>query len=245
MQPRNIEQEFSDNERKYAYEFDQILRRYMVRTLTPYLVAGNALEIGCFEGDFTKLLLTIFADVTVIDASMELISRAKHTTGARAQFICSRVEDVTPDRAFDNIFLVHTLEHFDERASALRRVASFLGPHGRLFVVVPNANAASRQIAVKMGLISHNCAVTEAEFKHGHRITYSLDTLERDAKTAGLVIERQGGVFFKPLANFQFDKAIEQNLVSPEYLEGCYQLGFQYPDLCASIFLVCSSRSTV
>ena len=28
--------------------------------------------------------------------------------------------------------------------------------------------------------------------------------------------------------------------VSPEYLEGCYQLGQEFPDLCSSIFLVCA-----
>ena len=37
-----------------------------------------------------------------------------------------------------------------------------------------------------MGLISHNAAVTPAEAEHGHRCTYTLDTLERDAVAAGL-----------------------------------------------------------
>jgi len=112
---------------------------------------------------------------------------------------------------------------------------------GRLFLACPNANAPSRQIAVKMGLISHNAAVTPAEEAHGHRCTYSLDTLERDAVAAGLKVLHRSGVFFKALANFQWDKLLQTDIVTPEYMEGCYKLGQQYPDLCSSIFLVCEA----
>ena len=104
---------------------------------------------------------------------------------------------------------------------------------------MPNANAPSRQIAVKMGLISHNSAITPSEVEHGHRITYSLDTLERDAKSAGLDITYRTGIFFKALANFQWDRLLETDIISKGYLEGCYQLGHKYPDLCSSIMLVC------
>ncbi len=90
-----------------------------------------------------------------------------------------------------------------------------------------------------MGLISHNAAVTLAEAEHGHRRTYSLDTLERDAVTAGLKVVYRTGIFFKALANFQWDRLLLTDIVSKEYLEGCYKLGHQYPDLCSSIFLLC------
>ena len=50
---------------------------------------------------------------------------------------------------------------------------------------------------------------------------------------------QSGGVFFKPLANYQFDRLMDGDVISEGYLEGCYRLGMQYPDLCASIFLVC------
>ena len=122
----------------------------------------------------------------------------------------------------------------------LRRVnREWLAKSGRFFLVCPNANAPSRQIAVKMGLISHNSAVTRAEAEHGHRITYTLDTLERDARAAGLSVVMRSGIFFKALANFQWDRLLATDIISKEYLEGCYQLGQVYPDLCSSIFLLC------
>ena len=85
----------------------------------------------------------------------------------------------------------------------LRKIKQWIKPGGLLFVASPNANAPSRQIAVKMGLISHHSAITPAEKEHGHTITYTLDVLERDAIRAGLSIVHRGGVFFKGLANFQ------------------------------------------
>jgi len=90
-----------------------------------------------------------------------------------------------------------------------------------------------------MGLIPHNAAITPAESAHGHRITYSLDTLERDAIAAGLRVVHRSGIFFKALANFQWDRLLNTDIISAEYLAGCYKLGQQYPDLCASIFLLC------
>lgn len=141
---------------------------------------------------------------------------------------------------YDNIVLTHVLEHIDDPIAVLKRINDeWLSENGRFSLVCPNANAPSRQIAVKMGLISHNSAVTPAEADHGHRITYSLDTLERDATAAGLKVGHRSGIFFKALANFQRDRLLNTDIISPEYLEGCYQLSQQYPDLCSSIFLLC------
>jgi 2-polyprenyl-3-methyl-5-hydroxy-6-metoxy-1,4-benzoquinol methylase len=137
---------------------------------------------------------------------------------------------------------MHTLEHLDDPTFVLRRIGGWLSDTGRLFVVVPNANAPSRQIAVQMGIVPFNSAITEAERAHGHRKTYSLDTLEREVLDGGLRIVHRGGVFFKPLANYQFDALMGGDVITPEYLEGCYRLGMHYPDLCASVYVVCEKE---
>jgi len=49
----------------------------------------------------------------------------------------------------------------------------------------------------------------------------------------------RSGIFFKALANFQWDQVIPAGIVDEAYLDGCYRLGQRYPDLCSSIFLVC------
>lgn len=65
--------------------------------------------------------------------------------------------------------LNHVLEHIENPVDLLVKIKEeWLSDKGRFFIVCPNANAPSRQIAVKMGLISHNTAVTAAEKEHGH-----------------------------------------------------------------------------
>lgn len=240
---RDFNKEFKDNEdRKYAYNFDfDIMHKFMIRSFEPFFKEGNLLEMGSFKGDFTSRLIPHFDDITGIEASSEAIQEAKRKFGDKANYIRSTFEDFETEKKYDNIVLTHTLEHLSDPVYVMSKVNQWLSPKGRFFLVVPNANAPSRQIAVKMGLISHNAAVTKGEKKHGHYITYSLDTLERDVRKSGLKVTYRTGIFFKALANFQFDKIIaETDVISEEYLEGCYQLGHQYPDLCASLFLICS-----
>ena len=236
---RDYNQEYKDNTRKYAYNFDYLLRDYMMQSFSPFLVPGKALELGCYMGEFTALIQKHFSDVTVIEGSDELIEHSRQRVGDGVNFILATFENVELQEKFDTIFLMHTLEHLDDPIVVLKRVNHWLSEKGRFFLVVPNANAPSRQIAVKMGLVPYNSAVIESERLHGHRKTYSLDTLEYEALSGGLRVIHRGGIFFKPLAGSQFDEALEAKVISKEYLDGCYQLGMIYPDLCASIFLVC------
>jgi 2-polyprenyl-3-methyl-5-hydroxy-6-metoxy-1,4-benzoquinol methylase len=239
---RDFNAEIKDTaDHKYAYNFDfDVMHPFMIRSFEPFFKKGSVLEMGSFKGDFTQRLLPHFSDISCIEASSEAIKAAKAKLGDKIAFHHSMFETATLPKKYDNIILTHVLEHLDDPVAVLKRVNDdWLAEDGRFFLVCPNANAPSRQIAVKMGLIDHNAAVTKAESAHGHRITYTLDTLERDAKAAGLKVSHRSGIFFKALANFQWDRLLETDIISSEYLEGCYQLGQQYPDLCSSIFLMC------
>jgi len=230
---------------KYAYNFDfNVMHPFMLRSFQPFFKPGNCLELGSFNGDFTRLLVPLFDDLTCVEVSHQAIAAARKRLGSKATFVNAKLEEASLSSIYDNVVLTHVLEHLDDPVAILRRVNSeWLSPNGRLFLVCPNANAPSRQIAVTMGLITHNAAVTREESIHGHRITYSLDTLERDATAGGLKIVHRSGIFFKALANFQWDMLLKTDIVSKEYLEGCYKLGQRYPDLCSSIFLVCEKGS--
>lgn len=247
---RNFNDELNDSthaeNQKYTYSFDfDVLHAYMVRSFEPFFNAGSLLELGSHEGNFSQRLLPYFNDVTCVEASDVAIKKAEQLLGGQVTFFNALFETVCLPKRYDNIVLTHVLEHLDDPVRVLRRInEEWLAEGGRLFLVCPNANAPSRQIAVKMGLISHNAAVTPAEAAHGHRRTYSLDTLEQDAVAAGLNVVHRSGIFFKALANFQWDRLLNTDIFSKAYLEGCYKLGQQYPDLCASIFLLCESQSS-
>jgi SAM-dependent methyltransferase len=245
LEKRNYTQELEDAENaaneKYAYSFDfDVMHHYMVRSFEPFFRSGSLLELGSYKGQFTRRLLKSFNDVTCVEASEEALREARCNLGDQVTYIKSIFETVVLPKRYDNIVLTHVLEHLDDPVGVLRRINDeWLTDNGRFFLVCPNANAPSRQIAVKMGLITHNDAITPAEAQHGHRITYSLDTLERDAVAAGLRVVHRSGIFFKALANFQWDRLLQTDIISKEYLEGCYALGQIYPDLCSSIFLLC------
>jgi SAM-dependent methyltransferase len=236
----NAETGDTDNH-KYAYGFDfDVMHPFMLKSFEPYFRKGNLLELGSFKGDFTNRLLPHFDDITCVEASDAAIEEARSRFGGRVTFVNELFEKAVLPARYDNIVLTHVLEHLDDPVRVLKRVNDeWLADGGRFFLVCPNANAPSRQIAVKMGLISHNTAITPAEAAHGHRCTYTLDTLERDAVAAGLKVVVRSGIFFKALANFQWDRLLQTDIITKEYLEGCYSLGQQYPDLCSSIFLMC------
>ena len=242
IEKRNFNKEILDNDgRNYFYGFDyEVMHPYMMDSFKPFLRNGSILELGSYSGEFTRRMLPYSNDITCVEASDIAINEAQKKLGKKVTFINSAFESATLPKYYNNIVMTHVLEHLDDPVRTLKRVNDeWLAEDGRFFLVCPNANAPSRQIAVKMGLITHNSAVTPAESEHGHRCTYSLDTLERDVVESGLQVIHRSGIFFKALANFQWDKLLQTDIVSKEYLDGCYKLGQQYPDLCSSIFLVC------
>ena len=37
----------------------------------------------------------------------------------------------------------------------------------------------------------------------------------------------------------KWDKLLNTDIISKEYLDGCFELGQQYPNLCSSVMLIC------
>ncbi|WP_038013640.1 class I SAM-dependent methyltransferase [Thalassobaculum salexigens] len=224
-------------------EFDVRMRGWMMRAMEPWMPAtGTCLQMGCYKGDLTVLLEERFGRVDVVDAAERFLQVTRSRLKNPGTFHQTLFEDFVTDKRYDAVFLVHVLEHVVDSVETLAGIGRLLSPGGRAFVVVPNGHAASRRIAVAMGLIDHCTALTPSDVKHGHRRTYVLDTLESDARKAGLTVAHRGGIFFKPLANFQFDTLFGSEVMSDAYLEGCFQLGFTYPDLTASVFVVLERR---
>ena len=76
MRDLNTEHEDTDD-RKYAYEFDYIHRKYMMKALEPFFSGTSALELGCYHGEFSKLILNRFDELTVVDGASNLVEKAK------------------------------------------------------------------------------------------------------------------------------------------------------------------------
>ncbi len=222
--------------------FDIKMRDYMMRTIKPFARTGSCLQLGCAHGDQTFVLARNFEKVVVIEAVRELIDytqeRAKEEGVNNIEFIHTMVEEFDSDQRFDNIILSHVLEHIHDDEGVLRILLRHLDDEGRMFVLVPNANAASRLIAVKMGALDMTESFSAGDLQAGHRRIYHMDHLCAVMRAAGGNIIHTAGIFFKPLANFQFDALMGGDLISDAFMEGCYELGKEYPLLSASIMVV-------
>lgn len=243
---RNYNEEFADSDdepagRKYSYDFDfDVMHRFMLRASDPFIHSDDVLELGSYKGDFTLKLLEKYRQVTCVEASSSAVAIARDRVGDAVKTFCCTFEECDLDQKFSAVFLTHVLEHIEDSIGLLMKIRDrWLSDDGVLIVIVPNAHAASRQIANYMGIV-HGCeSVTVAERKQGHVRTYTLDSLTSDCTMAGLRIVDRKGIFFKALANFQWDEVIRRNIVSEEYLDACYKLGFKFPELCSSIMVVC------
>ena len=101
--------------------------------------------------------------------SYDEVAKASESQGRRdptkiLTIAISHVEYETEQR-FDSIFIVHVLEHLIDPVTVLKRAGELLAPGGRLFLIVPNGAAASRQIAVKMQILPTLASLSEADVK--------------------------------------------------------------------------------
>jgi 2-polyprenyl-3-methyl-5-hydroxy-6-metoxy-1,4-benzoquinol methylase len=199
---------------------------------------GAALELGCEIGYMSELLAPLVDQLDIVDASDLFLEKTKARVIPNARYFCSLFEEYKADCTYDSVFASHVLEHLFDVQQVLKMVRRSLAPKGLLFVAVPNARALSRQLARHMGLLDSLYALTPNDLRGGHRRVYDQVTLRRELELAGFEIVVQGGIFFKPLADFQMDRLIDIDILGEPQLEGLFSLGYEYPDMCADVYAV-------
>lgn len=222
---------------------DQVIRELIVRTFAPFLKASmRGLQLGYAEGVDTGLLAPHLASLDVVEGNRIFYEAGQSNGPKNTSFHHALFEDFLPrqpEAAYDVVFIIYVLEHIVDPVALLRMAKRLLSPEGRLFLVVPNARALSRQLALHMGLLPDLYSLTPHDQEHGHRRVYDTASFTDDITHAGLSILQQGGVMLKILADFQLDTLIEQKILGPAQIDGLYKLGFAYPDLCGSLYAIC------
>jgi trans-aconitate methyltransferase len=198
---------------------------------------GNScLEMGCGDGNTTRLLLDAFEDVTVIDGSPLLADKiAQRFPGVTVA--CELFERWEPDRTFDTIVLNHTLEHVNDPVEILSHAARWLAPGGVLCASVPNCRSLHRQAAEIMALLPTADSLTPSDLRAGHRRVASPESFRAMFSQAKLHVDHFGGYWIKPLSNDQTDRWF-----TPEMIDAFLELGERYPDIAAEIYVIASVR---
>jgi 2-polyprenyl-3-methyl-5-hydroxy-6-metoxy-1,4-benzoquinol methylase len=215
------------------------MRDLAFEIFNPFLKEGIGLELGCSDGYMTEMLAGKLSHLDVVDGSGNFLKEARARGTKNVSFYESLFESFKSEKKYDYVFASYILEHVLETKPVLDMIRSVLKPEGILFVVVPNARAFSRQLALAMGLISDLYALTENDRNHGHRRTYDRQSLNRDLEQSGFKHIAQGGIMFKILADFQMDKLISDGFLKESHIKGLQKMGNNYPDFCGSLFSIC------
>ena len=223
---------------------DRAIRELIVRTFAPYLAPTmQGLQLGYAEGVDTTMLAPLLHHLDVVEGSQVFYEVGCNTASDNVTMHHDLFESFLPKTTtrYDAVFAVYVLEHVEDPVSLLRLARAALSGKGLLFIVVPNAYALSRQLALQMGLLPSLTSLTQRDLEHGHRRVYDRQSLQRDIEAAGLHPAAQGGVMLKILADFQLDQLMEQGILGQAQIDGLYKLGHQYPELCGSLYAVCSN----
>lgn len=220
----------------------RVLRELVFRTFEPFIRRGRGLELGCSDGYLTQMLASRLDFLDVVDGSSNFLEGAKKRNIANVNYFLSLFEEYTSNIQYDYVFASFILEHVLEPSLVLNMVRKVLKPDGMLFVVVPNARALSRQLAMHMDLISDLKALTQNDLVNGHRRVYDRIYLNRELQRAGFNTVAEGGLMLKILADFQLDKLIDDGMLKEPQIDGLYKLGLEYPDLCGALFSVCRPK---
>jgi protein-L-isoaspartate O-methyltransferase len=224
---------------------DRAIRGLAVRTFQPWLSSDTrALQLGYSEGVDTALLAQRVGRLDIVEGEPAFAADARTALPDSTVFE-SLFEDFTlpsDTPPYDAVFALYILEHVQSPVDVLLRAKTLLAPQGKLFVVVPNARALSRQLARHMGLLDELKALTPNDHNHGHRRVYDRVDLARDLRAAGFRVVAEGGLMLKLLADFQLDQLYEAGILGDAQVDGLYKLGLEYPDLCGSLFAVCDTE---
>jgi 2-polyprenyl-3-methyl-5-hydroxy-6-metoxy-1,4-benzoquinol methylase len=189
----------------------------------------------------TKMLAERLKKLDVVDANSCFLEKTKERNLHNINFIESLFEEYilrNEDEKYDYVFANYIFEHVLDVQVILNMIKNVIKQTGLLFIVVPNARALSRQLALHMGLLDDLKQLTKNDVLHGYRRVFDRAALNKEIKLGGLKNISQGGIMLKILANYQMDKLIDEGILNDSQIEGLYSLGLEYPDFCGSIFSI-------
>lgn len=178
---------------------DQKLISLLVSRAVPWMKGPEVLEMGSGDDQWTERMVEHFGHSHLVDGSFTLIEAARRKYGRRLTAYHSLFEDLDPGKKFDTVLCSLVLEHVEDPAEVLAKAGTWLKPHGRLVVIVPNAFSLHRRLAVKMGLARAGDELGESDVRLGHRRVFTIASIEAAMADAELHIVRKAGWFTKLL----------------------------------------------
>ncbi len=219
------------------YDKDKHVNAFRAKTVIAYTKGPRVLELGCADGLVTEQLCKVFPDVTTIDASSELIEKARQRA-PQANFVLSLFENFRSAEGYNTVILGHVLEHVEDPLMILRLAKTWMKEDGIAIITVPNGDSIHRRLGVEMNMLKKTTELNEDDIRIGHRRVFMLAALRDLAREAGMTILREEGILLKPLSN-------RQMLHWPdELLQALYRLAKKLPcEYGGELCIVCKKTS--
>lgn len=239
---------------KYKKIFDQKVSEKVIQSFEVYMEADRCLEIGCYNGSVTSLLVNRYSNVTAIDASIKSIKETARLLANKSsvQLINQTIEqflekpktksDTNPFSKVIDIFLMNIIEHLENPQAVLSSLNRKTKIGSKIFIQVPNVDSLSRRIASMMGVLNTTDKISEFEWNCGHRHNFSFDSMEHLIRETGFEIITCFGRGLKTLSSAQLDKAEELGIIDKSYIEALFKLDQFFPTITGSICFVAVKR---
>jgi 2-polyprenyl-3-methyl-5-hydroxy-6-metoxy-1,4-benzoquinol methylase len=222
---------FENYTEEKGFEFK--LLKYKTFEVVKFCTGGNVLDLGCGVGILTSKLSKNCNQVTGLDGSDVKIKIAKkYHTAPNIEYVCCMLDEFKPQIKYDSVIMTNFLEHLEKPVKTLKMVSKWMNSGGRIIITIPNAAAFHKRLGMEMGLIDDYFKLTKADQEKGHFKNYDMNLLKKEIENAGFQTLHIGGIFFKPLSSKQMEK-FDDSLI-----EGFYQMGKYFPDLCSGLIIV-------
>lgn len=219
-----------------VYEYDNnIMMHYYPKRIIQLLDSSKScLELGIGHGYTTTIFSQYFKRHVVLDGDKDIIDRFRNKfPDIETQIIKTYFEDWETKDKFDVIIMGFVLEHVKEPQIILNKYKKILKQNGKIFIIVPNAEALNRRVGKEAGILTELTELSENDIRLGHKRYYSLKTLLRECQEAGLKAVRQEGIYLKPVTT----KQMVSLKLSKEIINGFLAVGKDYPELSLGILL--------
>ena len=182
-----VRQTFAERRFGHAWtpsRFD-VTRAARLRELLARRPPGRLLDVGCYDGQLTRAVVTGSDTVVGLDVTFSALRAA-----ARRSLLPVRAQGEAPlpfaSGTFATVLAAEVIEHVFDTERVLAELARVLRPGGWLVVTTPNLVALSGRARLLVGQSPHNIEFDASPGTSGHIRYFTFDTLEMLLRRVGL-----------------------------------------------------------
>jgi|GEM_PF-636824 len=127
-------------------EFDYLQTQKVILAVLEGQEKGRVLEIGPGDGVWTRLLIPYVRDLTLVEQSEEMLTRAKQRLKdvKNITYFHGDFSDFRTSTEQDLIFASRCFEYFNDKDDSLKQMRGILRQGGKVVIITKNANFISR-----------------------------------------------------------------------------------------------------